>query len=90
MALADELLRGGEVWIETSLTPPIRVELDGAASGETSPLVSFLKPKVTVRRSGVALFSVAPAGEPGEGFPVALALAGIGALLLLLFSSLRR
>jgi hypothetical protein len=86
VALTDELMRGSEVVIETTLTGPLVIGLEGATEGPPSPLVTLLKPKVTVRRQGVALFSSAPAGEPGAGFPVLWVGLGLVALLLVLLA----
>lgn len=87
--LADALLSGAEVWVETTVTPPMRVDL--TPSGQPpGALEKFLKPKVTLRRQGTDLLRIAPHGEPGEGYPVALLLAGALALLLLLFSAALR
>ncbi len=86
MALIDDVLLGAHVKVELAGLPPIDVDLSGSAAGESSAVVKLLKPRITVSRGGMLLFSAEPAGRPEDGLPlglIALVLLGLVALYLL-------
>lgn len=79
MGLLDELTAGAqagwEVEVRSNVAPPLRFGLDAK---EPSALTRFVKPNVTIRKSGRVIYSSAPAGEP---FPYAWVVAAVlGAL----------
>lgn len=84
MSLVDTLLTGSQVVVQTRLTGPLTIDLTPKQDGTTSPVLAFLKPKVTVMRGGTVLAAAAPYGEPGEGVPVLLIVAAFALLGLLL------
>lgn len=61
------LFAGVEVVLETNLTEPIRIPLEGGdGQGEPSPVPMAIRPKLTIMRNGTALSSVAPWGAPSR------------------------
>ena len=74
-----------QVRVETSLFPPFTVGLlqAGQAVAAGPALVTkLLKPKLTITSGPVTLATIAPAGDPGRTWPLALAVAGALAAFL--------
>lgn len=67
--MALDLFSGTTVKVETTLAPPFTLDLSTSASGPPSPLVSFLRPRVTVVRDGTTLLVSQPAGSPDDAPP---------------------
>jgi hypothetical protein len=85
--IAESLLDGAELEIETTISPPYRVQLGGESSGVASRLAQLLRPRVTLLLNGQRITSVAPGGDPSKVRPyvlgAALAIAAAGALFLI-------
>jgi hypothetical protein len=70
------------VVVETKFTPPLTVNVSGAAGGPPGLVTRLLKPKVSVLVAGNTLASVAPAGEPYPNhWPTVRIVVAIGAAL---------
>jgi hypothetical protein len=84
-AFAAGLLQGTTLEVQTAVLPPQVVDLgsNGDAS-EQSWAVRLLKPLVILRRDGIEVARVAPAGEPlpDEWHTAALVVAAVVALLV--------
>lgn len=73
------LWKGSDITIELAGLPPLTLSLEDDGS-PPSPILSALRPRVTLRRNGVVLVQQAPYGAPDDGVPWGLVFAG--ALLL--------
>lgn len=79
-AIADAVFKGSVVVVETAATPPISIDL----GGDPSPLTKALRPRVTLVRNGITVFSSAPYGDPSEHRTyVFVALAVLAGLVLI-------
>jgi hypothetical protein len=67
LPLVDALLDGATVTVATRLSPPVTFDVSGALEGEPNLALRWLRPSVTVRRSGAILLRSEPYGPPGEG-----------------------
>ena len=84
-----EVLRDAVLTVELAGLPPVRVDLaEAAAPGEASPVLSALRPRVTLTQGNVVWFRRAPYGNPEDGLP--LGLIGLAALGLVAFVLLSR
>ncbi len=87
MSLVSSLVDGAAITVETSLSPPVTINLKSATEGEPSLLMKLLRPKVRLTSGNVVLAAVEPAGDPGQLrnflFVVGLALLGLFLLLRL-------
>jgi hypothetical protein len=85
-SITDILLKDAVVVIETSVSPPITVDLYESASGPPSPLAGLLKPKITLFRKGASqpLLVSAPYGEPDSAYVLTLLVIGVAGILVAL------
>lgn len=55
-------LKGATLEVRSAVAPPFTVDLGAAAGAPPGPLTSIVKPTLILRRDGVQLFKVEPAG----------------------------
>lgn len=81
--LANSLLQGiTKVTVETAYLPKVELN-DPFAPGPPSPLISLLKPKITVEVSNMEPIVMAPYGEPGPTkFPIVMLVFAAGTVAL--------
>ena len=71
--------------VETTLTPPMEIDLTAQGGAPPSPLITFLRPTVRLNTAG-GIVTIAPAGEAGA--IAGSSVAGWAALVGLAFASI--
>jgi hypothetical protein len=80
----EALLNGTQVTIETSLLPPVTIDVGETANGEPTFTTRILRPRVTVHNGSQVLFRSQPGGDPDAGIPWGklLVMTGVVAILM--------